>query len=71
MIKVLKEGHGNFKEAFCSHCGCEFAYQIWDVEIFALRGGFRFVDINCPTCHKKIRLGRLTLDERIRDLIKE
>ena len=31
MIKVLKDGHGEFKEAFCSYCGCEFAYQNWDV----------------------------------------
>ena len=32
MIKVLKDGHGDFKEAFCRHCGCEFTYQMWDVD---------------------------------------
>ena len=59
MIKILKPGHGDFKEAFCKHCGCEFAYQKWDAEAFTSRNGVG-LSIKCPTCHKKIFLGEIS-----------
>ena len=63
MIKVLKDGHGDFKEAFCRHCGCEFTYQMWDVDAPPPLSDGYWMGINCPACHKRIHLGRITIDE--------
>ena len=57
MIKVLKEGYGEFKEAFCKYCGCEFTYQGWDVENSVIKEEF-WMSINCPTCHERVYLGK-------------
>lgn len=66
MIKVLKDGHGEFKEAFCNHCGCEFAYQKWDVD-GSIHGDKYWMDIDCPACHKRIHLGKMTIDEWLKN----
>ena len=67
MIKVLKDSHGEFKEAFCSYCGCEFAYQNWDVKVVSFTNGTHCLSIDCPTCHKNVSLGRMTLDEWLKN----
>ena len=64
MIKILKPGHGDFKEAFCKYCGCEFAYQRWDIEVFSFSDGeYYFLEVECPTCYKKVRLGKIAAEE--------
>ena len=66
MIKVLKEGHGEFKEAFCNHCGCEFTYQKWDVKS-SFMGEEYWTNIDCPTCHKRVYLGKMSIDEWLKN----
>lgn len=67
MIKVLKEGHGAFKEAFCKYCGCEFAYQNWDVEVYSFTDGTHHLSIDCPACHQRVLLGKMTVDEWLKN----
>lgn len=56
-IKIIKEG--NKKEVFegwCRNCGCEFEYEIEDVDdtCFDPREGFEYHNINCPCCDREM-----------------
>ena len=66
MIKVIKAGHGEFKEAFCNNCGCEFAYQEWDIKD-SFMGKRYWMNIDCPTCHKRIPIRKMTIDEWLKN----
>lgn len=41
MIKIIKAGQKEFY-AFCTHCGCEFTYELSDLNLSN--------NIKCPTC---------------------
>lgn len=41
MIKIIKAGQKEFY-AFCTHCGCEFSYELSDLNLSN--------NIKCPTC---------------------
>jgi hypothetical protein len=43
MIRVIKPGMQEFY-AFCTHCGCEFAYELSDINLSGT--------CKCPTCKK-------------------
>ena len=43
MIRVIKPGMQEFY-AFCTHCGCEFTYELSDINLCGT--------CKCPTCKK-------------------
>lgn len=46
MIKITKPGQTVFY-AFCNHCGCEFTYEISDLQLVSSDN-----KVSCPTCGK-------------------
>lgn len=64
MIKVLKLGHGDFKETFCKGCGSELAYQEWDIE-YQWTSNWRFEFIKCPVCYSKVLINKKEFNREV------
>lgn len=46
MVKIIREGTNKF-QAICSKCGCEFSYELEDLD------SLNYVE--CPFCHEEYK----------------
>ena len=52
MSKIIKEGKLPVKRMTCNYCGCEFEYDVTDLDIdtIAFVQGFERYNLRCPHC---------------------
>lgn len=72
MIRIIKPGKVIIKKTICKltcpHCGCEFEFEVEDFhKIEKKLDGDAW--INCPWCHKEIKVKRSELQTREEEIV--